>query len=308
MALSVKDGNGTLTSLKTTLTGSDHMPHHVIQEISGSNISTIVSKLTDISSSAAAVQTVTASLANPVYVTGAVQVSQPVSVDLVIGDNVFVTSSLSAPLYVSSSNNSPILITGTVNVDNYPAITTVTASTTSPVPVTGTINAGGYYLNSINDSVAPLSFAFTSSGGVNYIRATASNSSPVTTVSKKSTITNATKTVHNQYTIGDEYIDYTSSFSGTFIISSLDINRSTLILFNPSAYNLYISVGSGSDGPNGFQMLNTSSAPLKYSFILYPSGTYIADDSTVSAFHSGFFISSSTPGFSPEAISTKVSY
>jgi hypothetical protein len=35
MALTIKDGAGSTTSLKTTLTGSDHMPHHVVQAVSG---------------------------------------------------------------------------------------------------------------------------------------------------------------------------------------------------------------------------------------------------------------------------------
>lgn len=84
--------------------------------------------------------TVTASSINPVYVTGAVSISQPVSVDVVVGDNIFVTSSLTAPLYISSSTNSPVLVTGTVSVDNYPAITTITASNENPVYVTGSFN------------------------------------------------------------------------------------------------------------------------------------------------------------------------
>jgi hypothetical protein len=35
MALTIKDGNSVTTSLKTTLTGSEHMPHHIVQAVSG---------------------------------------------------------------------------------------------------------------------------------------------------------------------------------------------------------------------------------------------------------------------------------
>jgi len=102
MALTIKDGAGSTTSLKTTVTGSDHMPHHIIQEISGANIASIVSKLTDISSSAAAVQSITASSTNPVYITGAVTISQPVNVDLVVGDTI--TASITGVASVSVQN------------------------------------------------------------------------------------------------------------------------------------------------------------------------------------------------------------
>ncbi len=168
MALPVKDGSGVLTSLKTTLTGSDHMPHHIVEAVSGtvvvtssasspiyvtsSNAMTVTASSTN--PVAVRLQTnalslgsglpVTASSAYPVYVTGAVSISQPVSVDVVVGDNIFVTSSITAPLYISSSANSPVLVTGTVNVNNYPSITTVTASTNNPLSVTGTINVNNY--------------------------------------------------------------------------------------------------------------------------------------------------------------------
>ena len=86
MALPIKDGNATLTSLKTTLAGSDHMPHHIVQAVSGTvSVTSSVSSPVYISGTTA----VTASSINPVYVTGAVSISQPVSVDVVVGDNIF---------------------------------------------------------------------------------------------------------------------------------------------------------------------------------------------------------------------------
>jgi hypothetical protein len=112
-SLIIKDGNGAFSKLSANSSSTGLIPEH---SISGA-------------------VNITASAANPVYVTGAVQISQPVNVDIVVGDNVFVTSSLAAPLYISSSANSPVLVTGTVNVNNYPAITTVTASSGNPVGV-----------------------------------------------------------------------------------------------------------------------------------------------------------------------------
>jgi hypothetical protein len=132
MALPIKDGNAALTSLKTTLTGSDHMPHHIVQAVSGTvTVTSSVSSPVYISGTTA----VTASSTNPVYVTGAVSISQPVSVDVVVGDNIFVTSSLSAPLYVSSSNNSPILVTGTVGLQSNTVTASISSSTINPVYV-----------------------------------------------------------------------------------------------------------------------------------------------------------------------------
>jgi hypothetical protein len=173
MALPVKNGSGVLTSLKTTLTGSDHMPHHIVQAVSGtvvvtssasspiyvtsSNAMTVTASSTN--PVAVRLQTnalslgsglpVTASSAYPVYVTGAVSISQPVSVDVVVGDNIFVTSSITAPLYISSSVNSPVLVTGTVNVNNYPATTTVTSSFTNPLAALVTLQG----INTIFSSI-----------------------------------------------------------------------------------------------------------------------------------------------------------
>lgn len=84
-------------------------------------------------------------------------------------------------------------------------------------------------------------------------------------------------------------IDWTIE-SGTFILANSSSDRQGLVIFNPSPSNLYISIGSGSK--NGFTLVTTESAPIVYSFILYPSGTYNATNTTVQQFHSGYYVSS----------------
>ncbi len=348
MALPVKDGNGTLTSLKTTLTGSDHMPHHIVQAVSGTVAvtSSAASPLFVTSSNAIAV---TASSANPVYITGAVNVSQPISVDLVVGDNVFVTSSLSAPLYVSSSDNSPILVTGTVSVNNYPSTVTVTASFDNPIAVTGnfttTVSDGLRVTSSydnpifvVNDQLKPVyvtaslgnpvlvsvgNVASTNATIVNTPVVTSSFTSPVYVSSsydrpvfvsndqlKPVYVTSseaypvvvkekiATSTSRNTFSSFASTIDWagtgSSNISGTFILANSSSFRRGLMFANNTNKDLYIALGDNDfASTNGFGLTTTSSAPAVYSFILYPSGTYFADQSFVNIKHSGFFVSSS---------------
>jgi hypothetical protein len=109
MALSIKDGAGSTTSLKTTLTGSDHMPHHIVQAVSGS-------------------VTVTSSLAAPVYVTGNVSINQPVNVDVDISDKLTVVVS-------SSANNNSLWVTSSTT---YPVYTQLSNIATTGIPGGGT--------------------------------------------------------------------------------------------------------------------------------------------------------------------------
>lgn len=94
--------------------------------------------------------------------------------------------------------------------------------------------------------------------------------------------------------------------SGTFVLAAEDENRKGLMISNPSQENLYIIVGSGST--NGFTLNSTGSAPDVFSFIIYPSGTYIAEPVMAAAFHAGFFVSQSNFVQIPNAMSTKVTY
>jgi hypothetical protein len=298
--LAIKDGAGADSSLAAQSSSYGLVPVHAI---SGS-------------------VNITSSANSPVLVTGSVAILQPVNVDITVADNISVTSSAANPLFISSSANSPVLVTGSVlllnnssltaSISGTPTVTlssnAVTASISGTPTITGTVNINNTSL-SVTSSINNSSLNVTASINNSSLTITASNISPIATIYKKSSTTSfATKTVHNSYTTGDYYIDYTSSASGTFLIADGDNDRSTLIIFNPSSYNLYINVGSSSEGPNGFQMYNTSSAPLKYSFILFPSGTYMADETTLNCRHGGFFISKSEGGFSPEAVSTRINY
>jgi hypothetical protein len=197
-----------------------------------------------------------------------------------------VTSSTTSPVYVSSSAQSPITITGTVALQSN--LVTVTSSTTNPVAAV------------LQDSA--VSIAGTASVAINsVVTVTSSNLTPLIVAPQKS-VADSTRDVHNLY----GSINYENYSSGTFVIASSSYDRKGLVISNNSSNNLYVVIGSSSDGPNGFQLSTTASAPLKFSFILYPSGTYFAESVFVSQFHAGFFPSSSDPGWYPETISTKV--
>jgi hypothetical protein len=415
MALTIKDGAGSTTSLKTTLTGSDHMPHHIVQAVSGT-------------------VAVTASAASPVFVTGAVTVSQPINVDLVVGDGVtasinnaffdhamiaishsyydsvdgsnnylgvkfplqyrnyidsnrsalYVTTTASsitvdnigfqqAVSYITSAynasegvgkfnvhltGNSSVIIdnananaafnaisqsftdnsikvkldgtntikegstdillvrtTGSaVNINNVgfqQAVDYITSSYNSGdgvgkfnVHLTGnsnvTIDNTGFQqaINSLTASIwndssdyaikvkltgSAIAQVTNSVGTPLYV--TASNGAPL-----QVQIRSATNVVKQSYKANIYGFDW-SVDSGTFVVATEDVNRKSLIISNPSAYELYVAVGSGSD--NGFLMNSITTPPEQYSFIVYPSGTYTADQYAASLFHACFFISQS---------------
>lgn len=88
--------------------------------------------------------------------------------------------------------------------------------------------------------------------------------------------------------------NYGTSASGTFTIASNNTARKGLTVFNPGPNNLYLALSTTGGTTNGFTLTNTASAPTLYSFIVYPSGTYIADSTTVGVYHGGYFISGST--------------
>jgi hypothetical protein len=289
----IKDGTGAIKALSVYSGSLGYIPEHVI---SGT------------------VQ-VSASSANPVYVTGTVSISQPVNVDVVVGDSIAVTSSISSPLYVSSSNNSPLLVTGTVSlasnqitasISGTPTVTlssnqvtasinnfvSVTSSIANPVAVTGTVATTLNLPSSLDVTAStanPVAVTGTVATVINFpsfIDVTSSNSNPVFIKQIGSVSSNKTL-----FSVFGSPVDYTSSASGTFALAQNNTGRTGLYIFNRSADNLYVSVGSGST--NGFTMDTTSSAPALYSFILYPSGTYIAEYSAITLFHGGFFVSSS---------------
>ena len=154
-SLIVKDGSGNIKSLTVESGSYGYIPVHAISSSAGSG-SYVTASATypvyvtgNVSVNTASLMTVTASSTAPVYVTGSVSISQPVNVDVVVGDNIAVTSSLAAPLYVSSSANSPLLVTGTVINSVSPVTSVSQASVTSFVWST---SASGTFQLAANDT------------------------------------------------------------------------------------------------------------------------------------------------------------
>lgn len=147
----------------------------------------------------------------------------------------------------------------------------VTSSLSNPLAITGNITVNT--ASTIAISNFPTTQIVTSS----YANPVYISINPVTTVSKSSKTS----------------FSWNTSESGTFSLASENTSRKGLMIFNPGPYNLYISLASTSDSTNGFTLLNTASAPAAYSTILYPSGTYMADETTVGVYHGGYFISGS---------------
>jgi hypothetical protein len=291
-SLIVKDGNGTLSSLSTFSGSYGLIPEHAIT----------------------GTVNVTASAASPVYVTGTVQIAQPVSVDVVVGDLITVTSSQANPVYVSgnvsvadtytnsgitalyvkvtASSTDPIRISSDVDKYAYPGgtygalITKITASDNAPVHVTSSQFTPVYVSSSEDRPV----FITNSTGKRIYV--TSSANEPLFVKTPPTTVVGRQK-----FSSGFQ-IDWASTasanVSGTFILADSASNRSGLIFANNTAYDLYVAIGGEGDGKvNGFLLSSTASAPVDYSFILYPSGTYSADPGFVNAKHTGFFVSSS---------------
>lgn len=87
--------------------------------------------------------------------------------------------------------------------------------------------------------------------------------------------------------------DWSGASSGTFALAINDASRRSLTIFNPGPANLYIAISSTGSTTNGFTVSNISSAPVYYSFMLYPSGTYTSDENTAAVYYGGYFISGS---------------
>ena len=87
--------------------------------------------------------------------------------------------------------------------------------------------------------------------------------------------------------------DWSTSAKGTFEIAANDGTRRGLSIFNPGPNNLYVVLSTAGGTTNGFTIVDTASAPSVYSFILYASGTYIADPTNVGVSYGGYFVSGS---------------
>lgn len=175
----------------------------------------------------------------------------------------YVTSSTSAPVYITASSANPLPVTGNINVDVMVGdLITVTSSLANPVGVTGTVNVNNSTLTVTSSLSNPVvAYAY---------------SPPVTTVAASS-VTSFDWAVTN----------------GTFNIATNSSTRRGLTVFNPGPHNLYVALSTAGGANFGFTIVNTASAPSQYSFIVYPSGTYTADSTTVGVYHGGYFISGS---------------
>lgn len=279
MSLPVKDGNGSLTALKTTLSASEHLPHHIVQSvastvsISGSvNVDNAISVTgtvdTNISNvdiytmygGQALVTRVTASDSDPVHVTSSFL--SPVSVTSSAGRELWVASSPGVPVYVTSSEGSVVHVSSSAN---------------NPVSVTSSADKPVFVVNN--------------EASVLYV--SSSEASPVVTKQKS-----ATSTTRYNFSTFAGTIDWagtgSSDISGTFILAPSSSTRTGLMFTNKTDKDLYVALGDTDfASTNGFFLNTTASAPESYSFILYSSGTYFAEPSFAGVKHSGFFISSS---------------
>jgi hypothetical protein len=103
------------------------------------------------------------------------------------------------------------------------------------------------------------------------------------------------------------YFDWDSAQSGSVLVASSSVDRKALIVFNPSAADIYVSLGQqGYPETNGFSLFSTASAPNFYSFILYASGTYFADPQNVGVAHALYAISSSEASSNRDIMITEI--
>lgn len=122
MALSIKDGAGSSTNLKTDIVGGEHTPHHVVDQVSGTvtvSGTVHVNSTTPVNITGAATVTVlnsslkvTSSKGEPLFVIS--DTDKPVVVSNTAATPLYVTSSATYPFYVTASHVNPIAITGTV--------------------------------------------------------------------------------------------------------------------------------------------------------------------------------------------------
>jgi hypothetical protein len=246
---------------------------------------------------------------NPVYVTGAVSIDS-LKTTQIDGEETLVVK--------ISGSTEPIAVTGNFALDyasyalpsGSALVVKVTGSAQDPLTITGTLNIASITnpisinnVNSISGSVNVTSskgnpvFVISDNDKPVYIANTASNGLFITAsesfplqVQKRSAKTTATQ----RYVANVFGFDWTVN-SGTFVMALADTDRKSLIISNPSAHELYVSIGSSSDPGviNGFLLQTTESAPETYAFIIYPSGTYTADEYAASLFHAGFYVSQS---------------
>lgn len=323
-SLIIKDGYGAVKSLTVESGSYGFMPVHYVTSstsapvyITASSANPIpVTGNINVDVMVGDLITVTSSQANPVWVTGST------TVDVVIGDIINVTASAAAPVSVTgtitsnialqtgyspstyTSNILPIqlvgsssykaavdssgrlFVTGSVTV-NTGSSSVVTSSAAAPVYVTGavTVNTGSL-ITATASLAAPVGVTGTVNVNNTVLTVTSSLLAPVVAYAYSPPVTTVAASSVTSFT-------WATAASGTFALASNSITRRGLTVFNPGPYNLYIAFSTAGGTTNGFTLINTSSAPTQYSFIVYPSGTYTADGTTVGVYHGGYFISGS---------------
>lgn len=268
MALSIKDGAGSSTSLKTDIVGGEHTPHHVVDHVSGT---VTVSGTVHVNS------------ATPVNVTGAATVT-------ISNSSLQVTSSKIDPLFVISDTDKPVIVANTAATPLY-----VTSSATYPFYVTASaplvvaVSGAGSTTELTGTSVKQMTGSTTNTYLQVSIAPVASGSvrlrfAPVNYTGPQNGI--------------DATFDWSSAASGTVCLASASFLRKTLTITNPTADDLFVSVGSDAwlTGTNGLVVGSPSAGATEYSFILYSSGTYFAEPHNVGMFHGGYMISGSNTG------------
>ena len=257
MALNIKDGAGSSTSLKTTLDGSEHVPHHIIDDVVTVTGSV---KLDDLPIR------ITSSTSSPVYVSG--------TLTTFTGDYaVKVTSSKGEPLFVVSDMDKPVYVT---NAPSTPVYTTITQSI--PLAISSSAGAPIYVSGTVTANLTDV------------LTVTSSLQNPVYVATK----TGSTNTFERFSVASTSSINYLSAASGTFIMAQSASSRVGLMISNNSSKNLYVAIGdNGYSTTNGFFLSAIDQEPNWYGFILYSSGTYFAEPAFVNLKHSGFFVSAS---------------
>ena len=276
-SLIIKDGTGAVKSLTVESGSFGYMPVHYVTSSTSAPVYITASSENplpvtgniNVDVMVGDLITVTASTANPLAITGTVSPILPA----VYNSNTYTTNTLPVQIIGSSGykatvdTSSRLSVTGAVTVNNFPATQTITASLTNPVGVSGTVN--------VNNST---------------LTVTSSLSNPVYALAATPAVTTVVQTVSSSFL-------WNTTPSGTFALATANPLRRGLTVFNPGPFNLYVALstaGAGGDiGKHGFTLVNTASAPSIYSFIVYPSGTYTADTTTVGVYHGGYFISGS---------------
>lgn len=303
--LDVKDGNGILTKLMTTTSGSGpsltHMPHHIVQGISGSVVVTSSAQLPVYVSSSGGSFTVTSSFTNPVAVSGNVSLNGISSVTSSVTNPIGIigVSNINSATYsgntlaiklvgtgsgasnvaaVDSSNR--LQVAGPVTITSMP---NVTASLQNPVGITGSVTAN-ININS-NQTLANLTNI------TNPVTVTSSQQNPIYTLESPAVSVNTIMSSSFSYAIA----------SGTFKLCAPDTTRKELFIHNPGPANLYVVMSStDKNSGNNFGFTwgvggntVTGTIPNNHSLIVYPSGTFISTEASRTLYYGGFFVSQS---------------